>query len=406
MSFRSRLKLFFLIAGPGIVVMLADTDAGSIITAAQSGASLGYRLLPLQFILIPILFIAQELALRMGIITGKGHGELIKSEFGKGWAWLSVSALMLACLGAMVSEFSGIAGVGLLFGIPKSVSLFITIIFLSVIVLTSSYRRVERVAIFLGLFELVFIWVAIASKPSMTHILQDVHAISLTDPNYLYLSAATIGAVIMPWMIFYQQSAVVDKPLSLMHLKVGRIDTAIGAVITQCIMAAVLITTAAVLGAHGKGMTSLNTVHDIAAALTPSLGKITGNILFAMGMLGAAFVAAIVVSLTAAWGLSEVLGFKRSLSDHPKEAKGFYTIYIVGLIISGIIVNSSINLVKISVAVEVMNAILLPLVLLFLFLLARRLPEKYRLKGTYAWVVGILFAVTAIFGFVSAFVGM
>ncbi|HLN25886.1 MAG TPA: divalent metal cation transporter, partial [Patescibacteria group bacterium] len=102
--------------GPGIVVMLADTDAGSIITAAQSGAQWGYRLLLLQIVLIPVLYVVQELTVRLGLVTGRGHGELIRETFGAKWAWLSCSTLLLACLGALITEFSGIAGVGLLFG--------------------------------------------------------------------------------------------------------------------------------------------------------------------------------------------------------------------------------------------------------------------------------------------------
>ena len=105
--------------GPGILVMLADTDAGSIITAAQSGAQWGYKLLALQLLLIPVLYIVQELTLRLGLVTGKGHGELIRDRFGKGWAWLSVSTLMVACVGAIVTQLSGMAGVGALFGIPR-----------------------------------------------------------------------------------------------------------------------------------------------------------------------------------------------------------------------------------------------------------------------------------------------
>ena len=108
-----------MVAGPGLVVMLADADAGSIITAAQSGAQWGYRLLLLQLILVPILFVVQELTVRLGIVSGKGHGELIRERYGPGWAWLSVGTLVVACIGALLSELSGLAGVGLLFGIPE-----------------------------------------------------------------------------------------------------------------------------------------------------------------------------------------------------------------------------------------------------------------------------------------------
>ena len=152
--------------GPGLVVMLADTDVASIITAAQSGVQWGYRLLLLQIVLMPILYVVQELTVRLGIFTGKGHGELIRETFGKRWAWVSVAGLGIATAGALVTEFSGVAGVGELFGVPRAASLALAAGFLLAVVWTGSYRRVERVAIALGLFEFAFFWVAYVSHPA------------------------------------------------------------------------------------------------------------------------------------------------------------------------------------------------------------------------------------------------
>jgi NRAMP (natural resistance-associated macrophage protein)-like metal ion transporter len=399
------LLLFIAVSGPGLVVMLADTDAGSVITAAQSGAVWGYKLLALQFILMPILYIAQELTIRLGLVTKMGHGELIRKHFGKAWAWLSVSTLVASCAGGIITEFSGMAGVGILFGIPIWLTMVLVIGFLITIAWTGSYLSVERIAIFLGLFELTFLIVAWRAHPNAQAMLNGLKNIPYTNASYLYLAAGNVGAVIMPWMIFYQQSAVVDKKLKLEHLRAARIDTAIGAVITQLVMAAVLVTTAATLGKINSGA-PLNTVEQISEALTPFLGSAAGHLLFALGIIGSAMVAAIVVSLTAAWGLGEVMGYKRSLEHKVHEAPWFYSIYTLTLIIGGFIVASGINLVNLSVAVEVMNAILLPIVLGFLYLLARKaLPEKYRLKGIYAWVVAIILGITALFGFVAGIWG-
>ncbi len=403
MSYASRSKLasFLLIAGPGLVVMLADTDAGSIITAAQSGAVWGYKLLLLQFILMPILYIAQELTVRLGIVTRMGHGELIKKHFGKVCAWISISTLLITCIGAIISEFSGIAGVGLLFGVPSWISVVLAASFLAFIVLTGTYRSVERVAICLGLFELIFFFVAYKAHPNLHEMLAGLAHMPITNPDYLYLTAANIGAVIMPWMIFYQQSAVIDKGLTIEHLKATRLDTAIGAVIAQLVMAAILVSTAATIGKSNPGV-SLNTVHQISEALTPFIGEIGGKVCFAMGMLGASLVAAIVVSLTAAWGLGEVTGYKRSLTHHPKHAPWFYIVYLIVLICGVGFVLSGINLVKLNVGIEVMNAVLLPIVLGFLFLLAYKvLPQQYRLKGPYACFVFIILLITSLFGLIG-----
>ena len=396
---QQRLLPWLAVIGPGLVVMLADTDAGSLITAAQSGAMWGYKLLALQLILIPILYIAQELTVRLGLVTGMGHGELIKAKFGNAWAWLSVSTLIISCIGAILSEFSGLAGVGLLFGVAAWKTLAIVVVFLIVMAWTGSYHTVERIAIFLGLFELVFLYVAWDSHPNPKELLNGLMSVPWQNSSYLYLAAGNVGAVIMPWMIFYQQSAVLDKGLTTKHLKPARWDTAFGALITQLVMACVLIATAATIGKLNPHA-PLNTVHQISDALTPSLGEFAGKLLFAVGMTGAAMVATIVVSLTAAWGLGEVMGFRRSLHDHPKDAPWFYGIYSAVLILGAILVASGlINLVSLSVAVEVMNALLLPIVLGFLYILARKtLPPEYQLKNSYAVIVGIILAVTSIFG--------
>ena len=398
--------LFFSAVGPGLVVMLADTDAGSIITAAQSGAEWGYKLLLAQLILIPILYIAQELTVRLGTTTGMGHGELIKHHFGKYWAWLSVTTLMISCLGAIASEFSGIAGVGELFGISPYLSVGLAVLFLGAIVYSGTYRSVERIAIVIGLFELVFFVVAYKAHPNwhdiQTHFLQ----IPWHNHDYLFLLAANIGAVIMPWMIFYQQSAIVDKGLHREALPFSRWDTLIGAILTQCVMAAVLVATAATIGKTNPGA-SLNTVQEISRELTPYLGHHIGVVLFAFGMTGASMVAAIVVSLTAAWSLGEVTGYKRSLSCDPKRAPWFYVVYTVIILVGAGFVLSGVNLIKLNIGVEVMNAFLLPIVLGFLFLLATKaLPEGYRLTGKYAWAVGIILFVTAGFGVMGGIMGL
>src|SRR6201996_8500536 len=147
---------FLAVVGPGIIVMLADTDVGSIITAGQSGVQWGYRLLLLQLLLVPILYVVQELTVRLAIFPGRGHGELIRGTFGPVWAWISAAGLGVATTGALLTEFSGVAGVGELYGLPRLVSLPVATIGLLAVLITGSYRRVERVAIAVGLFELAF----------------------------------------------------------------------------------------------------------------------------------------------------------------------------------------------------------------------------------------------------------
>jgi Mn2+/Fe2+ NRAMP family transporter len=399
-------RLLLAVLGPGLVVMLADTDVGSILTAAQSGARWGYHLLLLQFLLIPVLYIVQELTVRLGVSTGKGHGELIRDTFGTRWAWLSAAGLAVACFGAIITEFAGAAGVGELFGVPRPASLALAAVLLLAVVGTGSYRRVERVAIALGLFEMVFFIVAFAAKPDAHAVLLGATRLPLADPSYLYLVAANLGAVIMPWMVFYQQSAIVDKGLQLEHYREARWDTAFGAVVTQLIMAAVLVATAAGIGLRGTAV-SLVTVGDFSHVLTAALGERAGRLLLGLGILGAGMVAAIVVSLAAAWGIGEVAGYERSLEYRAWEAPWFYGLYAAGVVGGALVVAVMPDLVTLSVGIEVINAFLLPLVLGFLVVLAcRALPPELALRGAYRWLVIALSAITAGLGVCFGVIGL
>jgi Mn2+/Fe2+ NRAMP family transporter len=196
-------------------------------------------------------------------------------------------------------------------------------------------------------------------------------------------------------MIFYQQSAVADKGLHPEDYPSARWDTAIGAVITQSIMAAVLIATAATIGIRNPHA-PLNTVQQIARAFMPYLGDLWGKIVFSVGIVGAGMIAAIVASLAGAWGWGEVTGFKHSLEHHPREAPWFYGTYTVIILAGALAVALIPNLVTLDIAVEVMNAFLLPLVLGFLVALSvRALPKAHRIRGRYFWLVAGVSTISA-----------
>jgi len=377
------LRLGFLaVWGPGLVVMLADTDAGSLITASQSGAQWGYRMIAPQVILMPILYVVQEITVRLGIVTGKGHGALIRERFGRWWALLSAGTLFASAVGALLTEFAGIAGVGELFGISSWVTIPIATVLLVSLAMTGSYTRVERIGIALGLAELAFFVAVLMSHPRPGAVARGLGSLPVGNSSYLLLVAANVGAVIMPWMIFYQQGAVIDKKLSAGTIRKARQDTAFGAVLTQLVMIAVVIAVAATLGRRNPGA-ALNTVGQISSALTPYLGHVGGIVLFGLGMLGAALVAAIVSSVAGAWGLAEVFGWKHTLNERPgRQTAKFYLTYALAHIAGAVLVLASVNLVSLSIDVMIMNAMLLPIVLGFLLLLeARALPEEWRMRG-------------------------
>ncbi|MBV9012274.1 MAG: divalent metal cation transporter [Pseudonocardiales bacterium] len=380
--------------GPGLIVMLADTDAGSLITAAQSGTRWGYTMILPQLILIPILYVVQEMTIRLGIITGQGHGALIRARFGRGWALLSAGTLFLSAIGALITEFAGVAGIGELFGVSRWVSIPTATAFLLGLALTGQYTRVERIGIALGLAELAFLPAMLLAHPSIPALGRGLTSLPLANSSYLFLLAANIGAVIMPWMIFYQQGAVIDKQLSVRNIRRARQDTALGAVLTQSVMIMVVVALAATVGlTHPTA--DLDTVGQIADALTPFLGHLGGTVLFGLGILGAALVAAIVSSLAAAWGLAEVFGWKHTLNELPsRRTAKFYLSYALAHLLGAVLVLTSLDLVSLAVDVEVMNALLLPIVLGFLLVLeATALPPEWRMRGWYkhtTWLLCLL----------------
>lgn len=392
--------------GPGLVVMLANTEVGSVITAAQSGAKWGYRLLLLQLLIIPLLFAVQELAARLALGTGVGYSELIRQNFGRGLTFVSITALAVSCFGTLVTQMAGLAGIGQLYGVPVWVSIVLLVVAILSMVGLGAYRSVERMVIAFGLFELGFLIMAWESHPDMGQIARELHEMPIANHDYLYLLAANLGTSVMPWAIFYQQSALIDKGLTIRHLTLARLDILVGAVLCQAVTAAVLISAAATFGRYRQPM-QLENVPQIAGAFSTTLGPVIGRLVLVIGLGGGALVATITVCLTAAWALGEVAGFHHSLEHHPLQAPWFYGAFALILLLGGALVASGVNFIRLSIAMGVVNALLLPVALGFLFQLARtRLAEPMRLKGAYAAVVGTMFFCTAAVGVYAALAGI
>jgi Mn2+/Fe2+ NRAMP family transporter len=286
----------------------------------------------------------------------------------------------------------------------ETIGLLITAILLMVGL--GAYRPVERMVIAFGLFELGFLIVAWRAHPDVGQLAAELREMPLGNRDYLYLLAANLGTSVMPWTIFYQQSALIDKGLGIGHLRIARLDILIGAVLCQTVTAAVLIAAAATFGQHQPPI-QLENVPQIATAFSATLGPIIGRLVFAIGLSGGALVATVVICLTAAWALGEVAGFHHSLEHHPLEAPWFYAAFALILLAGGGLVVSGVHLIRLSIAMGVVNALLLPVALGFLFRLARtKLAEPVRLKGAYAATVGTIFFCAAATGVYAALAGI
>ena len=360
--------LYLAAFGPGLVVMFADTEAGSVTTAATSGAQFGMKLVLLQLLLIVPLFVIQEMTVRLGAVTGKGHAQLIRDNYGLGWTWVSLGTMLVTNFAALVTEFIGIAGVALIFGVPAAPLVIASAALLLAVILSGKYKRVEYAALALCLLELLFVPAAFAAHPSGLAIRDGLlGAQPLGDQSYLLLIASNIGAVIMPWMIFYQQSATVDKGLEPQHLSAARVDTALGAVLTQLIMIAIVVTTGATLFVRHI---SVSDAAHAALALIPLAGKYAG-IAFGAGLLGASMLGALVVSLATAWAFGEAFHWPCSLNHHYRNAKRFYGLYSTMVVLAAaVVLIPGLPLIKVTLNVEAFNAFVLPIVLCFLLVLA------------------------------------
>ena len=391
--------------GPGLLVMLADTDVGNVVAAAQSGTQWGYRLMPIPLLLIVPLYMLQELAVRVGLFCGQGFGALVRVHFGVAWGWAAGVALALTTLGSIVTELVGIAGVGEMYGVPRLLLLPLAAAGLLLVVLSGRYRRVERIAVVIGLLELSFFAVAFAAHPQLADIGRDLARHDFTDRNSLYLSAALIGATFNPWMIFYQASALVEKKLGPEHYTAARWETAAGAGLTQLLTAAVIIAAAATLGLHKPGG-SLDGVGEISQALTPLLGEFSGQLVFGAGVVGAAIVAAIVCSLALAWGLADVAGLGHG-GDETLRRRWFSVSYGAGVVGATLLVLLVPDLVWLTISMQVINALLMPLVLGLLVVLAvRHLPPVARLHGWYLYVVAGTTVIICLAGLTGALTGL
>lgn len=395
--------IWTLVAGPGLVAMFADTDAGSVITVAQSGAQWGYHLLLPNLLLIPAMVMAQELGVRLGLGTRQGAVALTLRYCGRAPAGLVLAALTVSCFGALVSQLSGLAGVAQVIGVPVWAAMAVVVPGLIMMIGNGSYHSVERVALFLGLSELAFLVMAWRAAPGMTPILQQASRLPLRNGSYLYLLAANLGTSVIPWALLYQQSACVRRGFSVQHLRAARLETIVGVVLCQMITSALLIAAGATLGDR----TALTTIAQFESAFVATLGVGIGRAVFLFGLTGSALVAIIVVCLTLAWTISDVLGVKRSLEYRSRHAPWFYATLSAMLVAGGVLVSSGVDLPALAVAAGTVNAILLPLILGLLYWLARtKLPKPLRLHGTYAVLVAFVLLVTSGVGLYAGIAGL
>jgi Mn2+/Fe2+ NRAMP family transporter len=410
---KSSLRLLWLLAGPGVLVMLGENDGPSMVSYATSGATYGIGFFA-PFILLTFLmaYFVQEMTVRLGVATHRGHSELIFQRFGPFWGYFAMGDLVFGNLLTLVTEFIAIQAGGLYFGLPSWLSVAIGV---ALVLGSLGFRRYvtwERALMGLAVFNLLFVPAALLAHPDGAAL---GHALAAWGPlpggfttAFLTLVLANVGATVTPWMIFFQQSAVVDKGMTRADLPQGRMDTAIGAILAAVAAIATLVATAPLFAAK-VDVSQFASGADFATALQPLIGT-TGATLFALGIIEAGLVAAMTISTSSSYALAETVSARHSLNLNFANGRLFYGAAIVStLLAAGVVLIPGAPLLAMTLTVNVIATLLMAPALLLLLLLANDREIMGDLaNGRWANLAGgtIVIAIAlvgALYGVITAF---
>jgi NRAMP (natural resistance-associated macrophage protein)-like metal ion transporter len=375
---RYRLLALFAIIGPGFITANVDNDPGGILTYSQAGAKYGYTLL---WTLVPTtiaLIVVQEMAARMGAITGKGLSDLIREEFGLRMTFFTMIVLGFADFGNIAAEFAGLAsGMGV-FGVTKYIAVPLGGLLVWTVIVRGSYKPVERVLLIFSLIYFSYPVSAILAHPDWKAAFQNTIIPQFnSDPGYLVMIVGLIGTTITPWMQFYLQASIVEKGVSKRNYGLSRIDVIFGCVVTDVIAFFIVVACAATIF-HSQHR-EITDVADAAKALAPFAGKFAA-ILFAVGLVNASLMSAAILPLATTYNICEGLGFESGIDHRFRDAPIFYGLYTALIVCgAGFVLFPGLPLLKVILISQVANGILLPFVLGFMLILINR----ERLMGEY-----------------------
>ena len=354
--------------GPGMVAALAGADAGGVATYSSAGALFGYGQLWTVPVMCLLLIVAQETAARMGCVTGKGFASLIREQFGVRMSTLAMLALLISNTTVTLSEFAGIASGFALFGIPAYVSVPIAAVAIWALTMSGSYHRIEKILLLISCAFVTYVVAGVMVGPDWGDALNATLIPRFsTDPQYFSVLVANIGTTIAPWMIFLAQSNVVEKNAHAEDLPYQRIDTVTGSVVASAISWFIILTTGAVLFPAGI---AVNGAEDAASALAPLVGPYA-EALFGAGLVGASFLAACVLPGITSSAICEAFGWERGADRSWQEAPVYRGIITAIIFLSAVIVIvPNVNLFGIMMLAQVVNGVLLPVLLVFMVLIA------------------------------------
>lgn len=368
----ARLRTLVAIIGPGLIVMTGDNDAGAFGVYTQAGQNYGTRLLWALLLLVPVLYVNQEMALRLGAVTGVGHARLILERFGKFWGAFSVIDLFILNGLTIVTEFIGIS-LGLSYlGIPQLPGVVVAGLIVVAAASTGSFRRFERLCLTLVAGSLVLVPVVLMVRPPIGQLARDFLVPGLPAgadvSTVMLLIIAIVGTTVAPWQLFFQQSYVIDKRITPRFMPYEKVDLWLGIVVVIVGAGALMALSAATFAGRPEAG-NFTDAGGVAAGLGQNVGQLAG-ILFAIALIDASIIGAAAVGLATSYALSDVLGLKHSLHRKVSEAKGFYASFagLVAVAATIVLIPGS-PLGLLTEGVQVLAGVLLPSAAVFLLLL-------------------------------------
>jgi len=394
---KTRILIFMAVVGPGFITANVDNDAGGITTYSQAGAQFGYLLLWTMIPTTLALIVVQEMASRMGAVTGKGLSDLIREEFGFRITFFMMVGLVITNFGNVLAEFSGVALSLELFGIPKHISVPVCAVIVWLMVVRGTYKSVEKIFLVASFVYVTYIVAGLIARPEWSlALMATVKPPSLlvfSQSAYLYMVIGVVGTTIAPWMQFYLQASVVEKGITARQYGASRLDVVSGCIFTDIVAWFIIVACAATLFAHG--MFEIRNGADAAQALKPLAGNYA-YILFAVGLFNASLFAASILPISTAYAVCEGLGFESGVGKKFSEAPFFYWLYtaLIG-VGAGVILIPNVPLIQITVLSQVVNGITLPFVLIFMLLLINKkeLMGKHtnsRFFDAVAWITTVV----------------
>jgi NRAMP (natural resistance-associated macrophage protein)-like metal ion transporter len=378
--FRRQLAIFAAVLGPGIITMVADNDAGGISTYAVTGSRYGFSLLWIFVLLVPVAYYIQEMTVRLGAVTKRGHAEAVFEGFGPFWGWFMIADLAIVNWLTLVTEYIGMTAAGSLFGLPPWFTCLGVTAVLFAVVVTGRYWTFEKLTLVFCVFNLVYIPAALwamnaPGAPPWSKVAEGFARPEIPGgltAGLVFIILANVGTTITPWQLFFQQSSVVDKGLDIHDVRFGKWDTLAGALLTCGVAVFIIITTGAAFH-YRQPPIAIEDARQTADALVPLLPHGQGRLarqLFAIGLFDAGFLGALCISLSSSWAMGEVLGWAHSLNRSVRDAPWFYVAYLAMLLTSGaVVLVPGAPLVTITMYVQIVAVTLLPPCLVFLILL-------------------------------------